>query len=44
MDNAAHDQFLALLDSDPEPNDVAMRAAEKFRTGQVVGETYFFEL
>ena len=44
LSNAARDEFLALLEAEIEPTEVAKKAAAEFRQGQRVGREYRFEL
>lgn len=42
--NRARDAFLALLDSDHEPNEALKAAAEEYKKGWRDGEAYHFQL
>ena len=41
--NPARDQFLAFLDSDAEPNEALIAAAERYKEGHQVGDKYYFK-
>ena len=44
LSNAARDRFLALLDSDHEPNEALKAAAKEYQQGKHIGTEYHFEL
>ena len=44
LSNEARDRFLALLDSDAEPNEALKAAAAEYKKGRHVGAEYQFEL
>ncbi len=44
LSNQARDEFLALLESDHEPNDALKAAAAEYNKGWYVGDEYHFQL
>ncbi len=43
LSNAARDRFIALLDSETEPNEALKVAAKEYKKGRHIGAEYYFE-